>query len=184
MRMYGIVVEGVYDESALKELIIKCLGEDIEVISRICGSKELTKFPAFLESFKYEKGGSNVDKAIVIRDAHGKNPEDLKKKMKDKISSRNYPFEVKFMVIVQELEAWLLADEEAISKVTQKPMARIKEDLESINDPKEKLKEILSQSKISYTPSVARNIAKESNLDKIQSRCSTFREFYKAVRDC
>ncbi len=177
-------MEGIYDESALRELILKCSGESIEVISRICGSKELTKFPAFLESFKYEKGGSYVDKAIVIRDAHGKNPEELKNRMEDKISGRNYPFEVKFIIIVQELEAWLLADEDAISKIIKEPVTRIKEDLESINDPKEKLKEILSRAKIAYTYPVARNIARESNLDKIQNRCPAFRKFFQAVKDC
>jgi len=120
----------------------------------------------------------------VIRDAHGKNPEELKKKMLDKISNRNYPFEVNIIVIVQELEAWLLADEEAISKITQESITRLKEDIEAINDAKEKLQGILSKSKIVYTPSVARDIARESNLDKIKSRCPTFREFYQAVKDC
>ncbi|MGB9629710.1 MAG: DUF4276 family protein [Thermodesulfobacteriota bacterium] len=136
------------------------------------------------ESFRYEKGGSYVDKAIVICDAHGKDPEEIKNKMRGKISGRNYPFEVKFIVIVQELEAWMLADEEAISKITQKPIVRIKGDIESINDPKEKLKEILSQSKISYTPSVVSNIAKEMNLDKIHYRCPSFRGFFQEVKDC
>jgi hypothetical protein len=190
MTIYGIVVEGGYDETVLTEIIKKCFSSEIEIIARKCGGKDklLTKFPAYLESFRFGKQGSHVDKAIVIRDAHGKNPEELKEKMGSKIANRNYLFDVKFIIIIHELEAWLLADEEAISRVTQsrseKPVARVKENLESISHPKEKLEEMLSEAKIYYTPEVAREIAKESDLDKIESRCPMFREFRQAIMDC
>lgn len=77
MTTYGIVVEGNYDKATLLEIIRQCLSTEVEVIARPCGSKDrlMNKFPGFLESFRYLKQGSNVDKVLVIRDADNKNPE-------------------------------------------------------------------------------------------------------------
>jgi hypothetical protein len=187
---YGIVIEGKYDEVALKEIILKCLPNRVRIVPRICGDKDqlIANFPGHLESFRYEKHGSNVDKAFVIRDADGKNPDELERKMRSKISNRTFPFNVQFVIIVQELEAWLLADEEAISKVTVsrsgKSVPRVNESLESVAQPKEMLGKILIQARVPYTDAVAREIAKESNLDKIEYRCPGFKKFRQAVIDC
>jgi hypothetical protein len=183
------VVEGIFDEAVLTEIIVKILSKNITLIPRICRDKGqlIAVFPEYLESFRHANQGSNVDKAIVIRDADGKDPEKLKERMESKILNRKYPFEVKFIIIVQELEAWLLADEEAISKVTQsrsgKVVSRVNVPLESIIDPKEMLYKILTAD-VPYTPAVAREIAKESDLNRIAYRCRSFREFRQAVIDC
>ena len=190
MTVYGIVVEGYYDEVVLGEIIKKILAREIIIISRRCNEKDrlIKVFSEHLESFRYGNQGSNVDKAIVIRDAHGRDPEELKESMKSKILNRRYPFEVKFLIIIHELEAWLLADEEAISRVTRsrsgKPAVPVNKPLESIIDPKETLGKVLSDAKVPYTPAVAQEIARESNLDKIKYRCPAFGEFCQAVIDC
>lgn len=193
MAIYGIIVEGVkggYDEAALVELIKKCLSDNIKIVSRPCDGKDrlMKKFPGFLEEFRYIKQGSSVNKALVIRDADSKNPEDLKENMRSKITQRTYPFEVKFVIIVQELETWLLADENAISKVTQarsgKTVSKINENLESILNPKERLQNILSMAGVPYTPAVAQEIAKELDIPTIEYRCPRFKEFRQAVIDC
>ena len=100
----------------------------------------------------------------------------------------SHSFDPKFIIIVQDLEAWLLADEEAVSKVTQsrtgRRVSRINEPLESISQPKELLYKVLSEARVPYTDMVAQEIAKESDLDKIESRCPSFKEFRQAVIDC
>jgi hypothetical protein len=193
MATYGIVIEGSYDSAAIVEIIKKCLSSEIEIIQRPCGSKSqlMRKFPGFLKEFCYVKEGTHVDKAFVIRDADTKDPvrlDRLAEEMRGKIVGRTYPFEIKFVLIVQELETWFLADEEAISRVTQlrsgRTVSRINETLESIVHPKEKLKNILSNAKVPYTAEVAREIAMESELSKIENRCPKFREFRQAVVDC
>lgn len=190
MTTYGIVVEGNYDKAALSEIIRKCISSDVEIIARPCGSKDrvMSRFPGFLESFRYAKQGSNVDKVLVIRDADNKNPDELMEKMRNKIADRSYSFKVKFIIIVQELETWLLADEEAISKVAQarsgKTVTRVNEDLESIIQPKERLYKLLSGAHVPYTEAVAQEIAKESDINKIEYRCPRFKEFRQAVIDC
>ncbi len=189
MTLYGIIVEGNYDEAAFIEIIKKCISSDIKIISRPCGGRDhlMKSFPCHLKSFRYEKQGSHIDKALVIRDADNKDPEDLKKNMEGKIADRN-PFEVKFIIVVQELETWLLADDKAISKVTQarsgRTVSRVNENLESIVNPKERLQNILSDSGVPYTPAVAREIAKELDITVVEYRCPGFKEFHQAVIDC
>jgi hypothetical protein len=181
------VVEGPYDEAALAEIIKNCLPSEIEIIPRPCGTV-IKNFRDFLEEFRYAKPGSCVDKALVIRDADNKDPDALLEKMRSKLASRTYPFEVKLIIIVQELETWLLADEEAISKVAQarsgRAVARVNEDIKSIFQAKERFRRILSGAGVPYTREVAREIAKESDPDKIEYRCPRFREFRQAVTDC
>jgi hypothetical protein len=190
MRVYGIVVEGEYDQAALTEIIKKCYADEIAVIPRRCGGKNqlMKRFPGLLKSFRYQMEGTHVDKSFVICDADGEDSGELIGRMRDKIANRNDLSEAKLIIIVQELEAWLLADEEGISRVTRsrsgKPVGRVNENLESITHPKEKLKEVLSEAKIYYTPEVARQIARESDLEKIEYRCPRFREFRQAIIDC
>lgn len=191
---YGIIVEGNDDKAALPEMISKCLSDSIsdnmKVIVRLCGNKSdlMKKFSGFLEEFRRVNQGLHVDKALVIRDADSRNPDELLSEMRNKIKDKPYPFEVKFIAIVQELEAWLLADDEAISKVTQsrsgKTVSRVNENLESIVQPKERLKDILSKAKVPYTPEVAREITKETDISKIEYRCQKFKDFRLAVIDC
>ena len=186
MTTYGIVVEGLYDEAVLLEIIRKCLSNNIEIITRPCGGKDrlMKSFRGFLDSFQYENKGSPVDKALVIRDAGGKDHDELLEKMRSRIAGRNYTFDVKFIIIVQELETWLLTDEDAISRVTGKTISRVNEDLQSIIQPKEKLKKILSDGGVAYTAEVAKEIARESDLTKIEYRCPRFKKFCQDVTDC
>lgn len=185
MLTFGVVVEGIYDEAVLKELIQKCIANGVEVIGRPCGSRDklLKMFPGILEEFRYVKGGTHVDKAIVIRDADNKSPAELIKKMETKVSNRSYPFHRKLLVAVQKLEAWLLADENAISAITGKKVARV-QNPEDLSDPKERLNRLLSAAKISYTAEVARKIAASAKVETIESRCPSFKKFREAVIDC
>jgi len=185
MLTVGLVVEGIYDEAALKELIQKCAPSGTQVISRPCGSREklMRMFPGILEDFRHAKNGSHVDKAIVIRDADNKNAAELIKRMEAKVFNRNYPFHKNLLVAVQQLEAWLLADESAISAVTGKKITRV-QNPENLRDPKERLNRLLSEAKSSYTPEVARKIAASAKLETIEFRCPSFKKFREAVVDC
>lgn len=185
MLTFGLVVEGNDDKTALTELIQKCARTGVDVVSRTCGGKaQLMKmFPAFLTDFRHIKSGANVDKALVMRDADQKDPVELIKNMHGKINNRNYVFPVKLLVIVQELEAWLLADETAVSLVTGKTTPAIPNP-EGLSDPKQRLRNVLSKAKISYTAEIARKIAARAKIEILESRCPSFREFREAVIDC
>jgi hypothetical protein len=182
MASVGLIVEGSYDEAVLSELVRKCASSGATVICRTCGNaiQLMKKFPAFLEEFRHAKNGLPIDRAIVIRDADHKNPDELITRMEARISGRIYPFPRKLLVIVQELEAWLLADEEALLTVIGKPQQRIR-DPETVYDPKARLERILSDARITYTAEVARKIAAAARPDILAVRCPSFGKFQEAV---
>jgi hypothetical protein len=186
MPTFGLIVEGEYDEAVLTEFTRRCAEGDIEVIAYRCAQKGslMKKFPAYLQALQWAYQGQAVDKALVIRDADGKNPQELIARMGMSIIGRSYPFPVKFVVIVQELEAWLLADHAALSQVTQRRISAINRPLGSIADPKQRLESILSAAGMAYTAEVARQIAATAVLQTIENRCSSFRSFRQAIHDC
>ena len=179
MFTFGLIVEGNYDKQIIQPLMHKILSIKYNCICRVTfgNPRLLEKFPGFLEEFRYKK----VNKAIIIKDTDLKPAEKLLQQMKDKKPNRNYPFPINFCVAKKEIEAWLLADELAISKVVGKQITRIKRNLEDINDPKGELQRILSKANVSYTDEIARRIAMEANIDIIEQRCSYFKMFRESV---
>lgn len=184
MRTFGLVVEGQYDEAVLTELVKKCIADPVEVATRVCSGSIMNKFSGFLEAFRRVKQGTHVDKALVIRDANGGDPGELVSRMRDKIANRDYPFPVKCVVIVRELETWLLADDRAISQVAGRTVPPVNGSPEDIPAPKERLTRLLAQARVPYTSEVARSIAAAVDIDRLRYRCSRFGRFEEAVRDC
>lgn len=182
MFTFGIVVEGVYDEQVIAALVEKIFPQNCRCLCRPTGGKPnlMKKFPGFLEEFRFNA----VDKALVVRDADRKLVDQLRDRMEERVRGRSYPFALKFCVIKEEMETWLLADEQAISKVVGENIPRVSEDLENIKKPKEKLTQILSRPKVNYTPEVARKIAAEAEPDTIEYRCPGFRVFRQSVLEC
>lgn len=185
MLTIGIIVEGVFDEAALPELIRKCCTDDIHIETRVCrsASQLMQKGLSFLEGFRYVVQGLPVDKALIIRDADGKDPNELVHRLNVTINTRSYPFPVTPVIIVQELETWLLADSEALSQVAGKSIPEITGSLEAIMEPKERLQSLLSDANMAYTKEVARKIAAATRLEVLEYRCPRFRGFRQALRD-
>jgi hypothetical protein len=179
MITFGLIVEGNYDKQIIQPLIQKILLRKHNCICRVTfgNPRLLQKYPGFLEEFKYKM----VNKAIIIKDTDLKPAEKLLQQMKSKKPNRDYPFPIYFCVVKKEIEAWLLADEQAISKVVGKQVPRIKGNLEDINDPKGRLQRILSKANINYTEKIAGKIALEADINIIEHRCSYFKIFRESV---
>jgi len=186
MPTFGLIVEGGYDAKALTEWIQKCATADIDVISRLCAQKGglMKKFPGYLAGFRWDNQGGPVDKAFVVRDADDQEPQPLIATMKARIADRQLMFPVEFVVIVQALETWLLADNGAIALALGTRIPEIHGSLEEVRDAKERLLRILSDAGLAYTEEVARKIAAASDLETLEYRCPSFRTFRQAVQDC
>ncbi len=186
MAAYGLIVEGEYDKEILEEFILRSSNDetarsDMGIETRICGggSKVFKQFPGFLKEFQFSY--PEIGKALVVRDSDGKNPDVLEKQFREKITGWKFPFTVEFAFVVHEVEAWLLFDEAALSRITGRKVPKINPP-EKLKDPKTKLTEILSDGKIDYTPALARRIANEMDLDKLKTGSEVFRKFCEAVR--
>jgi hypothetical protein len=189
---YGIIVEGHYDAAVYDAIIRKLTSSKVYIKPLECGGKTelMKKFPGFLSRLQYEVDGGPVDMAVVIRDADGKNPQEVEAQMDGKIRGRNYPFRlgVRFHAVHQAMDAWLLADVDAINGAGERRggrqiRTRLPDAPEGLVRPKESLRGLLGDHKVSYTAEVCREIAERVELGTLRQRCPRFRIFEELV-DC
>ena len=149
----------------------------------------MKKFPDLLPTFKYEIAGGPVDMAIIIRDADGKDPEEVEARMRAKVHGRHYPFRlgVRFHAVCQAMDAWLLADVKAINAAVQGKggncVTKSHDDPDGLLKPKEWLRKLLEDHKVGYTAAVCGVIAQELDLEVLGQKCPRFRVFADLV-DC
>lgn len=190
---YGLIVEGVFDAAAFEELVRKLSSAEADIRSFTCGgAPNLIKLVVGrLRILERIRNGSPVEKAIIVRDANLKDPVALQQRIEETIQNHhfNFPAGVDIFIVRQELEALLLADENAISTITTsrggRRVQRINRDLEQVHDPKQLLRQVLATGRLEYyTPEVCREIARESDIEAIRYRCPSFDSFINMVADC
>src|SRR5260370_35876517 len=180
---YGLIVEGDYDPAVYDAFIRRLHSPDAHIKPLVCGGKTnlMKKFADLLSTFKYEMSGNPVDMAIVISDADGKDPREVEAKMRAKIQGRSYPFplDVRFYAVPQAMDAWLLADVNAISEAVQgrsgKPVTKSHDDPEGLLDPKQRFRKLLTDHKATYTAELCQEIAEKTDLQILSTRCRRFR---------
>lgn len=188
---YGIIAEGSYDAAVYSTIVQRLAPDGAHVKALECrGKDDLRKrFEGLLWAFAYEVEGKPVDMAIVIRDADGRNPNAIESEMRASVQNRHYPFRlgVRFHAVRNAMDAWLLADLNAINMACQrrtgtrvtKPVAGPEELLR----PKESIRRLLSGHNVAYTQEVCREIAQEVDLNVLSQACPRFRVFTELV-DC
>ena len=184
MPSYGLIVEGDTDSQVFQHLIKKVNSPDASIYPLTCGGvgKLVQKFPDWLNAFERVHDGGPVDGALVIRDCDNKTPTMVLRQMKEKLGRKTYRFPVEFCAVRRKLDSWLLADENAINKVSRgKVVARVNEAIEDINDPKERLQEILNEVKLKYTAAVLGEIAAVIELEELERRVPSFKSFKESV---
>ncbi len=191
-RCYGLIGEGDKDIAVYRELIIKICGSTTNVATRSAGGRErlFLNLSALLRTLEHAHPiGKAVDKALVVRDADGRNPQSIEKRLRDRICNRSFHFTlgIGIHVVVQEMDTWLLADTDAINKVSASLGGRriqpVRDALEQIQDPKAAFQTLLSEARLNYTPEVCRLIAAETDLAVLRRRCPSFVEFERKTLD-
>lgn len=186
MPSFGIIVEGDYDVAVFKELIPRIRpGAEIARAIDAGGSPLIGRLPVSLKALQYNVTPQGpVDRALVIGDANGKDPEEVERAMQARIGNRPYDFPHGFALhaVRQETETWLLADERAISTVAGgRAVPTVGGALEELAGAKEALQRLLSRSGLNYTPATCGRIAGELDLDVLRARCPGFIIFEQKV---
>jgi len=188
---YGIIVEGDYDSAVYDAIIGRLTSAEIHIKPLVCRGKTnlMKEFPVLLRALEHEIEGNPVEMAIVIRDADGKNPEEIEAQMRAKIQGRQYPFhlDVRFHAVRNAMDAWLLADVNALSTAVQgkggKPVTRSHDDPDGLLKPKEWLRKLLTDHKVGYTAAVCTEIAQQIDFHELTQKCPRFGDFAELV-DC
>ena len=176
--MYGILGEDESDVQTLK-VLIRRLRDDPKLPLKLKGydgcGEMLRKGERQLHLF----AGLGCDRFVICYDADGHDPNDRREEVMRKIvRPSGFARQCCVLVPVQELEAWILADIEAVSNVlTSWRPDPIKQNPEAIKDPKEYL-ERLSRgtnkkpiySHATHNPRVAQYL----RLALVRGRCPSF----------
>jgi hypothetical protein len=165
----GLVVEGPYDEAVIPVLAKRCR-PNVQTVTRLCKGTVTGKFRGLLAELNRSH---RLEKALVISDADGRDPESVVRSLRIE-HRKTYRFKVIPLVIVEELEAWLISDPEALKQVL-----RVDKEFHSPEkrpDPKAELKKLCI-----YTPEIARKLAEVIDLKVLAKSCPRFSKFRNAV---
>ncbi|QEH39172.1 hypothetical protein OJF2_77840 [Aquisphaera giovannonii] len=177
MAMFAVLAEDRSDVDSLVVLIKRIRGvENATILKKgFSGCGELCrKAGSHVRDFA-EKGATHF---IVCHDSDGNPPAEVRKKVRESIAARTaVPEDCCIVVPVQELEAWIIADEEAIKKaipsLSIKPVARP----ETVPSPKEWLvdESRRGRSRPLYVPTIHNaKVAAHLDLKKVEKKCPSF----------
>jgi len=185
---YGLVVEDQYlmraGEILVKRIATKC-GAEVEVLTRRMNGKGdfRARFYEPVRELWFRHPG--LHKILAVCDADRDDPERLEAELRARAAIRvpGLPFALVFHVIRVELETWLVADDEAVSRATGARVPFPGGNIEaSMPDPKGYLESRLP-TRVPYTPTIAAAIAETLNLDVLSQRCNGFSVFQERVKN-
>jgi hypothetical protein len=173
----GIIAEDKSDVKTLEKIIPKIKPSRSfsfkDMVTKGCAKIKI-KGQAYSKTLK-DRGCTHL---IVVQDSDGKNADHLKRDLEKSIDTTHIKDRL-ILVTVQELEAWLLADTEAIHKCFSKAKGVSLKQFhspETINNPKEKIEEyVYAKYKTRYLNTVHNaKIAENINIKNLASRCPAF----------
>ncbi len=187
---FAIVVEGESDAAAYPEIIQKVRDDVERVIAEPCGN-DVKLVGTFVQKLKAFQWGmvERPHKTIVIRDSDCREGVFWEERMRH-IFERERPrldFQVDFHATKCELESWLLADENAVNRMSQQRgknnlARRVHVQLEAHRDAKELFRRMLSQADLPADPQIYKEVAHHVDIAQIERRCPSFARFAEKVR--
>jgi len=183
--VFAILAEADSDIGALKTLIRRILGDNSVPIRGKsydgCGTL-LKKGARDLAAFI----GVGASHFIICHDADGSEPNDVSAAVIARVISplKTRPSSYCVVVPVQELEAWLLSDMNALTTAVKKFQAREIPNPENISDPKKQIIRLGrdESGKEQYDPVVHNEkVAKWIDLAILRQKCRSFRPFLEYV---
>lgn len=177
--MIGILAEDRSDADTLK-VIVRRLStvQNVRVVAKgFGGCGELCrKAGAFLKDFESQ----GITKVVICHDADGPDPAAAEAKVRQALARRRVTLghSGKIIVPVQELEAWLIADEVAIATAIPSFRLRAVMQPERQSSPKEWLinESMRGRSRPLYVPTMFNpRVAAFLDFQKLSAKCPSFR---------
>jgi hypothetical protein len=182
-KKIGIIAEDKSDIDVITEILKKYMGANEFRIGRFVGNgcgKLRSKCEAWTKNLF--KSGCNY--VFVFHDLDRNCANKLRKDLEIKVCPNKYENSL-IVIPVEELEAWLLSDSDAIKSVfnLNKKPKKI-HGCENISSPKEHLRDMVwATGKKRYLNTVHnKKIAKETSLENLK-RCPSFIQFHEFIQD-
>lgn len=176
--MFAVLAEDTSDADALVALVKNITGRTNFTVYKkgFSGCGELCrKAPSHIKLFA-EQGATRF---IICHDSDGHDPREIRAKVEAAIKKKGCSSYTHAVVVpVEELEAWMIADEKAIADVIPSLKIKTVKKPESIPSPKEWLvsESTKGRSTPLYVPALHNvQVAKLINLDKLEKKCPSFR---------
>jgi|GEM_PF-6796318 len=185
----GLIVEGPFDEAVLYNIVRKILAADFEQISRWVDRDLWGKFKRG-ESYTQLRGyvkmlvAHGCSLIVIVWDNEGEEKGKRLNRLRGQIERLDeeailHP-PIAYGIAVQALEAWLLADINAVRRVLEVRIDAVDDPTDEIPDPKDRLRKIVSESSLrsSYTE-IARSISAELDIEIASRHSRSLRQFRK-----
>lgn len=179
--MLGILGEDASDSATLKQLVKRIIApRTISIRTRDCdGCGDIFRRGGRLLELMHAQG---CRKFIVCCDADGASPVANMVRMQNEVLNRvTFASTVRLIVPVQELEAWLLADVQKVTRFMSSWIPRSVSHPEHIASPKEHIKRLsaINGRRPIYSPTVHNpTLAEHVDCAIIDSKCPSFRPFH------
>ena len=181
IKKFGLIAEGESDIAVIKEIFIKIFKKNgFSIMAR--PGKGSGNIINKCRSWTNDLLKNGCDYVFIFHDLDNNDCRELRKKLQDRISKKEYPNA--FIIIpVQEIEAWLLSDPAAIKQVFNlQSLPNIKSDVESIDSPKEHLGKLIRKHKEGRYLNRTHNakIAKAASINSFK-KCKSFMKFLDCI---
>ncbi len=185
--IFAVLAEDHSDAEALAAIIRRIIGgNNVRVLRkgfRGCGSL-CNKAGRHIENFA-EQGATHF---IICHDSDGKESDFIQRKVLEAINQKIVlkQYQHRIIVPIQELEAWLIADEDAIRTAIPSLSIPPQQTPERIPNPKEWLVKESGRGQGSrplYAPKVFNaQVAEHLNIEKLNSKCPSFKELFDYIQ--
>jgi hypothetical protein len=184
--MFAVLAEDRSDADSLAVLVKRISGiENDRVFKKgFSGCGELCrKAGSHIADFA-SQGATHF---IICHDSDGNDPAAIRQKVNSAIAGKTdlKQFKHKIVVPVQELEAWIIADETAIKKAIPTLSIPAVGQPEAVNSPKEWLvrESRRERSRPLYDPATFNHrVAMHLDIATVERKCSSFRELTEFIR--
>lgn len=180
-KVIGVMAEDTSDVLVVESILGKYLERNEFTIKQFVGhgcGKLRQKCDSWAETL-FKRGCEHV---LLVHDLDKNKESALRRLLRDKVPENRFPHSV-IIIPVEELEAWLLSDPEAIKLTFSLPKSpKAIADCDAIRSPKDHLRRIVwDLGKKRYLNSIHnQKISENTSLENLR-RCNSFAEFDKYV---
>lgn len=182
-KKIGVIAEDKSDVEVVTEILAKYIARNTFSVKQFVGNgcgKVKQKCDSW--SRLLFKGG--CEHVLLLHDLDRNNEAKLRKSLEKKLPQKDFPNSL-IVIPIEELEAWLLSDAEAIRQVFSLPkLPKRITNCESVNSPKEHLAEMVwSIGRKRYVNTIHnKKISEKISLENL-NRCPSFAGLDKYLRE-